>query len=279
MEQTQNKKISLLLMVLLLAAFFGFAFTVPVRAFAEESNTKTPEEIMSESYLFGFKKGEDETRGRHIIALFFVPDEVYDENYSYGVVIFPQAYMDKFNVHSDYMNGLSVQGKPYLDVKGASYQQADGGKVFKCGIARILDQNVSRVFAFIGYVKDNEDNAAYTRPFYADYNSLIARELTNEEVSNLLEQTKSMKSNFGGIVNKISELVDSVWIYLIMSCLAVVVIWGAYIGIRIAVATKSEQKTDVKAMVKNLVVGIGIMFVLSGALPLLIKGLDFWVGG
>ena len=56
-------------------------------------------------------------------------------------------------------------------------------------------------------------------------------------------------------------------------------IWGAYIGIRIAVAKKSEQKIDVRGMVKNLAVGIVIMFVLSAVLPLLIKGLDFWVGG
>lgn len=276
MEQAQNKKISLILTVLLLAILFGL-FGVHVKAFAEETNNETIEVIIEQSYLFGFKKGEDETRGRYMTALFFVSDEVYNENYSYGVVIFPQAYMDKFNVHSDYMNGLSAQGKPYLDVKGASYQQTDGGKVFKCGIARILDQNVSRTFAFIGYVKDDEDNTAYTRPFYADYNSLIAKELTNEEVIELLEQTKSIKSNFGGIVGKISELVDSIWIYLVIACFSVVVIWGAYIGIRLAVAKKNEQKADAQGMVKRLVIGIVIMFVLAGALPLLIKGLAAWV--
>lgn len=276
MEQTQNKKESFIYIVLLLVVFFVF-FSVPVKAFAEETNVLTPEEIMAQSYMFGFKKGETETRGKFIIAMLFVPDEVYNENYTYGVVIFPRLYMERFNVYSDYMNGLSEQGKQYIDVKGAVYQPADGGKVFRCGIAQIRDNNTSLVLAFIGYVTDTDGNTAYTAPSYADYNSLTARNLSDEEVLGLLEQTKSIRSNFGGIVDKISELVDSVWIYLVIGCASVLVVWGAYIGIKIAIAKKNEQKLDAKSMVKRLVIGIIIMFVLAGALPLLIKGLSAWV--
>lgn len=279
MEQTQNKTISLLNLILVLVIAFGFAFSVPVKAFAEEINPKTPEEIVEQSYLFGFKKGEDETRGRFIFALYYVPDEVYNANYTYGVVIFPKLYMERFDVHSDYINKFAEINKAILDIKGTSYLSADGGKVFKCGIGNILEKNMSLTFTFIGYVMDSDGNTAYTAPAYADYNSLNAKNLSDEEVLGLLDQQKGMKDNFGQITNKISELVDSVWLYLVIAAGSVIVIWGAYIGIRIAIAKKNEEKINAKDMVKHLIIGVIIAFVFAGGLPLLIKGLAAWIGG
>lgn len=279
MEQTQNKTISLLNLILVLVIAFGFAFGVPVKAFAEEINPKTPEEIVEQSYLFGFKKGEDATRGRFIFALFYVPDEVYNANYTYGVIIFPKLYMERFDVHSDYINKFAEINKAILDIKGTSYQPADGGKVFRCGIGKILDQNLSRTFTFIGYVKDDNGNTAYTTPAYADYNSLNAKNLSDEEVLDLLEQQRGMRENFGQITNKISELVDSVWLYLVIAAGSIIVIWGVYIGIRVAVAKKNDEKINAKDMVKRLMIGVVIAFVFAGGLPLLIKGLAAWIGG
>ena len=287
MEQRQSKKSSFLCLILILLTIFGFALTVPAKAFAEESEeteqmeeTKPQaDEIVKKMFFFGFRKGEDETRGRYIFAMIYVPDEVYYEDCTYGVTIFPKIYMERFNVYSDYMNNLAAQGKQYLDIVGAVYQPAPEGKVFRCGIGNIRDTNTALTFAFIGYVKDTYGNYAYIMPEYGAYDTLTVGELTNEQILEKLDYELTVRSTFGGITDKISELVDSVWLYLVIGCSAVIVIWGAYIGIRIAVAKKSEQKTDVKGMVKNLVVGIVIMFVLSGALPLLIKGLNFWMGG
>lgn len=287
MEQRQSKKSSFLCLILILLTIFGFALTVPAKAFAEESEeteqteeTKPQaDEIVKKMFFFGFRKGEDETRGRYIFAMIYVPDEVYYEDCTYGVTIFPKIYMERFNVYSDYMNNLAAQGKQYLDIVGAVYQPAPEGKVFRCGIGNIRDTNTALTFAFIGYVKDTYGNYAYIMPEYGAYDTLTVGELTNEQILEKLDYELTVRSTFGGITDKISELVDSVWLYLVIGCSAVVVIWGAYIGIKIAVAKKSEQKTDVKGMVKNLVVGIVIMFVLSGALPLLIKGLVAWIGG
>ena len=271
-------------MILILLTIFGFALTVPTTAFAEETE-QTEEtkpqagEIVEKMFFFGFRKGEDETHGRYIVAMIYVPDEVYFEDCTYGVTIFPKIYMERFNVYSDYMNNLASQGKPYIDVTGITYQSAPEGKVFRCGISNIRDTNTSLEFAFIGYVKDVDGNTAYIMPEYGEYNTLTVGELTNEQILEKLNYELTVRSTFGTIADKIAELVDSIWIYLVIGCLAVVVIWGAYIGIRIAVAKKSEQKIDVRGMVKNLAVGIVIMFVLSAVLPLLIKGLDFWVGG
>ena len=273
-------------MILILLTIFGFALTVPIKAFAEESEeteqteeTKPQaDEIVKKMFFFGFRKGEDESHGRYIVAMIYVPDEGYDDSCTYGVTIFPKAYMKKFNVYSDYMNGLAAQGKPYLDVIGYSYQPAPEGKVFRCGIANIRDTNTSLMFAFIGYVKDTYGNYAYIMPEYGAYDSLTVGELTNEQILEKLGYELTVRSTFGKIANKIVELVDSIWIYLVIGCSAVVVIWGAYIGIRLAVAKRSEQKVDSRSMVKRLVIGIVIMFVLAGALPLLVKGLALWIG-
>ena len=63
-----------------------------------------------------------------------------------------------------------------------------------------------------------------------------------------------------------------------MALAAVVVIWGVYVGIKIAIAHKNEEKINARDMVKNLIVGIVIIFVIAMGAPLLINGLSAWVG-
>ena len=88
----------------------------------------------------------------------------------------------------------------------------------------------------------------------------------------------SLNENLQEIINKLSELMDSFRIYIVMALAAVVVIWGAYVGIRIAVAHRNEEKINARDMVKNLIIGIVIIFVVAMGAPLLINGLSAWVG-
>ena len=88
----------------------------------------------------------------------------------------------------------------------------------------------------------------------------------------------SLNEHLQEIINKLSELMDSFWIYIVMALAAVVVIWGAYVGIRIAVAHRNEEKINARDMVKNLIIGIVIIFVVAMGAPLLINGLSAWVG-
>ena len=88
----------------------------------------------------------------------------------------------------------------------------------------------------------------------------------------------TLNENLGNIVTKLNELMDSFWFYIVMALAAVVVIWGAYVGIRIAVAHRNEEKINARDMVKNLIIGIVIIFVVAMGAPLLINGLSAWVG-
>ena len=87
----------------------------------------------------------------------------------------------------------------------------------------------------------------------------------------------TLNENLQEIVTKLNELMDSFWIYIVMALAAVVVVWCAYVGIRIAVAHRNEEKINARDMVKNLVVGIVIIFVVAMGAPLLINGLSAWV--
>ena len=80
------------------------------------------------------------------------------------------------------------------------------------------------------------------------------------------------------IVTNLKTLMDSFWIYIVMALAAVVVVWGAYVGIKIAIAHRNEEKINARDMVKNLIIGIVIIFVVAMGAPLLINGLSAWVG-
>lgn len=70
-------------------------------------------------------------------------------------------------------------------------------------------------------------------------------------MNNLLAAT-TLDDSLQGIVTKLQSLMDSFWIYIVMALAAVVVIWGAYVGIKIAIAHKNEEKINARDMVKNL---------------------------
>lgn len=88
----------------------------------------------------------------------------------------------------------------------------------------------------------------------------------------------TLNENLGNIVTKLNELMDSFWLYIVLALAGVVVIWGAYVGIRIAVANRNEEKINARGMVKSLIIGIVIIFVIAVGAPLLINGLNAWVG-
>ncbi len=94
---------------------------------------------------------------------------------------------------------------------------------------------------------------------------------------NLLAAEEGLNGSLAEIVNKLKGLMDSFWLYIVLALAAVVVIWGAYIGIKIAIAHRNEEKINARDMVKNLIIGIVIIFVVAMGAPLLINGLSAWV--
>ncbi len=96
---------------------------------------------------------------------------------------------------------------------------------------------------------------------------------------NFLNDTNTtLNESLQSIITKLNELMNSFWIYIVLGLAALVVIWGAYIGIKIALAHRYEEKINARDMVKNLIIGIIVIFVIAMGAPLLIDGLSAWVG-
>ncbi len=97
-------------------------------------------------------------------------------------------------------------------------------------------------------------------------------------LNTLLTDTPTLDSSLAEIVSKLTDLMNTFWVYIVMGLAVVIVVWGAYIGIKIAIAHRNEEKINSRDMVKNLVLGIIIIFVVAMGAPLLIQGLTAWVG-
>ena len=87
----------------------------------------------------------------------------------------------------------------------------------------------------------------------------------------------TLDENLGNFIEKLQTLTNSFWKYIVIALAAVIVVWGAYVGIKIAIAHKNEEKINARDMVKNLIIGIIIIFVVAMGAPLLINGLSAWV--
>ena len=94
----------------------------------------------------------------------------------------------------------------------------------------------------------------------------------------LNEEASTLDSSLAQIIEKLNELMGSVWNYVILALTAGIVLWGVYVGIKIVLANRREEKINARDMLKNLIIGIVVIFVIAMGAPLLIKGLMSWVG-
>ena len=94
----------------------------------------------------------------------------------------------------------------------------------------------------------------------------------------LNEESTTLDNSLSQIIEKLNELMGSVWNYVILALAAGIALWGVYVGIKIVLANRKEEKINARDMLKNLIIGIVVIFVVAMGAPLLIKGLMSWVG-
>ena len=286
MEHTiKNKKSSSMLCILLMILALALAMVMPtswVNAKAEtleEEEQITVETIVDNCVFITFTKGESEAKGQYIYACYFVPEEYYDSSLSYGVVVFPRWFAERYGVTGNYIAEYEALGMKdslaLLEVE--SPVLLSGGRLLKCGIWGIPETGEDIELSYIFFVQDAEGNYGYSAPHHAAYATLIAEDYTSAQIAEMIGQRVQMETSFKQIIVKLSELVDSFWIYIVIGCTSVVVIWGAYIGIKIAVARRREEQIDARGMVKSLIIGIVIAAVIAVGAPLLINGLSSWL--
>lgn len=245
-----------------------------------KGDTKTNEEleyIIDNSLFITFRKGDLPDRGKYIMGCFYVPKTVYNPDYVYGVVVFPEDYASKYGLTHDYINKAQEVGVAIAVVENPTPLVEDDGYGFNCGIINIRNENLVRSFAFIFFVRDSQGNYAYLTPEFATYNTLNTGELTADELFTMTKNVVALNNSFESIVYKIEELVNAVWIYLLIAFGSVVLVWASYIGIKIIIAKKNEEKLNSRDMIKRLIIGIIVMAVIAVCCPLFISGLSHWL--
>lgn len=85
-----------------------------------------------------------------------------------------------------------------------------------------------------------------------------------------------LNTNLNTILNQIKTLVGEFKSFIIGILIAAVVVWCIYVAVRLIIAHRNEERVDAKRLIKNLILGVVIMFVLIYGVPLLIEGLQAW---
>ncbi len=282
MEKIKKKTNPILLLLLSLLLCLTMFMPVSIMsASAEETGeeaTHSLETVIENTTFVAFRKSDITSKyKRSMFACFYVPNSVHESEYTYGCVIFPKDYGDRFDLKSDYLQKAEEQGVLIMSIDATGGLEGVEGKIYKFGIAEILDQNVERTFSFIFYAKDAEGNIEYAKAQFAAYNTLDAKDFSDAELLEMVESKMETVNSFKTIVDKIAELVNSIWKYVIIAMAGAVAVWGSYIGIRVIIAKRNDEKINARGMLKSLVIGIIVMFAIAVAAPMLINGLSAWV--
>ena len=280
-KNRNNQVKTFFLYVILFFMFCPLIFGVgTMEAKAETvSEEQKVQNIVDESVFITFTKGENEKYGQFIFGCFYVPDTVYDASLEYGVLVFPKWFAERYGITGNYIEEYTAigMGDALALIKVDNPTSVSGGKILKCGIINIPDSGEDMELSYIFYVRDTDGHIAYGAPHHAAYATLLAEDYSNDELLEMIGLRVKTESSFKQIVVKITELVNSVWVYVVIAFGSVVVVWGAYIGIRVIIAKKNEEKINANGMIKNLVIGIVVMFVIAVGAPLLINGLSSWL--
>ena len=267
--------ITFIMIIFIVSSILNVRMTV-VKA-EETGSGYSVQEIVDNSVFVTFRKGENTERGKYMVACYFVPKEYYNPSYNYGVIIFPKEYGIYHKITGDYIKNAAEKGVAIINSRMPSPVEGENGYGVNCGVNNMHQQNLSLLYSFIFYVQDEIGNVAYMQANFASYNTLAAGEMSIEEVFEKAELVSETYSSFRGIVLKIQELVETVWGYVLIAFSSTVLVWGVHIGVRVSIAKKNEEKINARAMVKRLVIGVLVMFLIAVSVPALINGLSYWV--
>lgn len=272
MQKKYKKRIACALLALLFClTCFG---TVTASAETPHSVSETAEHIVFAT----FKKMTTEAKGNVLSAVYYVPKAYYHEEYDYGVAIIPEVMAQQYNLYGDYLERKQAEGIPVSSIVGNGFE-AGNGYINIYSISGIPEQALNTRIVFAFFVRNADGEIVYREQNIASFNETTVVDPTSEDLLSIALERQhniAMEKTLGVATQNIADLVDSVWIYLVIAVGSVAIIWGAYIGIRIIVAKRKEEQINAKGMVKRFLIGIIVMFVLAGGLPLLIKGLSAW---
>ena len=146
LENNKNKTTPLVLVILLVLFAFIFGGGTVVANAEAVAETTSVQEVIDNSIFVTFRKGDNESRGKYMVACYFVPMEYYDSSYTYGAVIFPKDYGIKHGLVSDYLRVAEENGVVVINIVAIKGITEPNGYGFNFGITNIYESNLSRRF-------------------------------------------------------------------------------------------------------------------------------------
>lgn len=256
--------------IFMLLTCFGTGISI-----AKAETVHTVDEVAESIVFITFKKGSSEDRGNYLGASFFFPKETFEIEYEYGVAVFPEKFIERYELYGDYLARKEAEGIS-IAVITSSGGQVDNGRLITYNITKIPEKAFNQRLVYVFFVRNAEGEVAYKEPVISSFAETTYEYLSIEELQTMAykrQKAMELDNSFRTLIIKTAEMTNSIWLYLVIGCSSVVAIWGAYIGIRVLVAKKNEQKIDAKGMMENLLIGIIFAFILAVAAPLLINGL------
>ena len=276
MKKSSIKAFAVLLFIISIFVIYGGN----IKNITYASENHSVEEIIENTVFISFRKEINGDKGNVLGVGFHVPTEYYYPEYKYGCAIFPEKFMARFDMYDDFLGRKERDGISVMDLQGNG-GVSDGYRIMIYNVIGIPETALNQRLTYVFYVIDNDENVAYYKPCTSSVNSTERVVNNSSEWIELLHrrlEEKSMNDQFEIASNKFAGLMSSVWIYLVIGLSSAVVIWGVYIGIRIAVSKHSDNNVEKKSMIKAFIIGIIVIFSIAVIVPLLISGLTAWVG-
>ena len=194
----RNKKLligcfSILLAVLTMLCFFP----KNVAKASADTTSPTVNDCAENITFIGFNKQSTEDKGMQICANYYIPEEYFIADYSYGALICPQSVLEKNGITGNWKEESAAHDNVMVDVVANSFVEVHGGRLMRLVLANIPETGADMLVFFINYVENTATGEiAYGVGANASYNGLsidnqtvdLSDYVTQNEYNNLRNQ-------------------------------------------------------------------------------------------
>jgi len=194
----RNKKLLISCFSILLAVLTMLCF-LPKNVAKASADTTTPtvKQCAENITFIGFNKQQTEENGMQICANYYVPDDYFIADYTYGVLVCPQSVLEKNGITGNWKEESAAHDNVMADIVAANTYTVHGGHLLRLVLANIPEAGADMLVFFINYVENTATGEiAYGVGANASYNGLsidnqtvdLSDYVTQNEYNNLRNQ-------------------------------------------------------------------------------------------
>ncbi len=194
----RNKKLLIGCFSILLAVLTMLCFLPKNIAKASADTIPPTVNDCAENITFiGFNKQFTEDKGMQICANYYIPDEYFIADYTYGAMVCPQSVLEKNGITGNWKEESAAHDNIMSEVVGSSTIAVSGGRLMRLTLANIPEAGADMLIFYINFVENTATGEiAYGVGANASYNGLsidnqsvdLSDYVTQNEYNNLRNQ-------------------------------------------------------------------------------------------